>query len=439
MVKAKVSLQSVTNLQQKADAEIEPVESLRKSTDCISEITQCIAEEVDKILAIFPECQDALEIGQDKLQKLQEELKVLEAKLACTPKTTTESVPDGVDAEGNTRYTTRTVPNPDYIALEQEIAELEGKINHLDGLISELDQHVQTLEETRERFERAQTTFLSNQKTINSTCTSLIQKSEHASEQLKRAEEAIQNYLDEQVQLKTVPSHTSIVWNSTSQSYPPTEGNEDKHFWGTWNDYLDRGEIVSTSEFREHDPELVGPGEYAVIGGVYFTKHAINRMWPSQYTNHLFGDNPGEGHETQKQLPPEYRAHMRVESGVGLTYEVKNETTGETRYIKKGEKLQAGEKYVLNNDNGRGIPPTYVLTILNSCTEIDAPSDLEKTLGGEGNPVFFKKKTSKDPYEHIYIDDQIMVATIKKNGKIAVKTVIYKSEGWKAKDIDKYL
>jgi len=218
MVKAKVSLQSVTNLQQKADAEIEPVESLRKSTDCISEITQCIAEEVDKILAIFPECQDALEIGQDKLQKLQEELKVLEAKLACTPKTTTESVPDGVDAEGNTRYTTRTVPNPDYIALEQEIAELEGKINHLDGLISELDQQVQTLEETRERFERAQTTFLSNQETISSTCTSLIQKSEHASNRLKRAEAAIQNYLDEQVQLKAVPSHKSIVWISVSHN-----------------------------------------------------------------------------------------------------------------------------------------------------------------------------------------------------------------------------
>lgn len=218
MVKAKVSLDSVTNLQQKADAEIEPVESLRHSTNCISEITQRIDEEVLKILETIPECQNAIEKGQDKLQELEDELEGLEAELASTPPTITVIESDGVDSEGNTKYTTRTVPNPVYVALEQEIAELECKINHLDGLISELDQQVQTLEETRERFERAQTTFLSNQKTINSTCTSLIRKSEHASEQLKRAEKAIQNYLDEQVQLNAVPSHTSIVWESTSQN-----------------------------------------------------------------------------------------------------------------------------------------------------------------------------------------------------------------------------
>ena len=222
MVKAKVSLQSVTNLQQKADAEIEPVESLRKSTDCISEITQCIAEEVDKILAIFPECQDALEIGQDKLQKLQEELKVLEAKLACTPPTITVSEPDGVDSEGNTKYTTSTVPNPTYIALEQEIDNLESRISRLQDLISVLEEQIQTLDETRKRFETSRTTFLFSQETINSTCTSLIRKSKHASEQLKRAEEAIQNYLDEQVQLNDVPSHTSIVWGHAYPKYTKT-------------------------------------------------------------------------------------------------------------------------------------------------------------------------------------------------------------------------
>lgn len=203
----------------------------------------------------------------------------------------------------------------------------------------------------------------------------------------------------------------------------------ERPFWGTMTDYRERGETVSTTEFG-----TLHPAEYAMIGGVYFSEHAVHRMWPTQYTRHLHHEMGHDGQEGQKTLPGEYRSCMRVEETGELTYAVKNADTKEIRYIEKGDKPKVGEEYVLIDDEGRGIGPESVLAILNSCKEIEYPSNQEERLGVGGNPVFYKDAAERGSDDYIYIDDQVKVVAIKKNGKIAVKTVIFKSDGWRAKD-----
>jgi len=214
MVRVKVDIQSVSHLKNTIGLEIDALQDLKRSTTCIPEILNRIREESAKILETLPVCHEAQQNGQDKLQKLQEELAELEDELARTPPTITVTESDGVDSEGNPRYTTRTVPNPDYTALLAEIQALRAKVNLLRTLLEQLSSEIENLQMTMETFRNASLTISEGSAEIRSTSESLIRKSEHATEQLGRAIVAITDYVEETVNLNSVPNRSAINWQN---------------------------------------------------------------------------------------------------------------------------------------------------------------------------------------------------------------------------------
>ena len=214
MVRVKVDIQSVSHLKDTIGLEIDALQDLKRSTTCIPEILNRIREESAKILETLPVCHEAQQNGQDKLQKLQEELAELEDELARTPPTITVTESDGVDSEGNPRYTTRTVPNPDYTALLEEIQALRAKVNLLRTLLEQLSSEIENLQMTMETFKNASITISEGSAEIHTTSESLIRKSEHATEQLGRAIVAITDYMEETVNLNPVPNRSAINWQN---------------------------------------------------------------------------------------------------------------------------------------------------------------------------------------------------------------------------------
>ena len=69
--------------------------------------------------------------GENKMVRLGQELKRLEAELAKTPPTVTESYSDGY---GNTYY--REVANPAYHALQRAISQVQGRISKVRSVLN---------------------------------------------------------------------------------------------------------------------------------------------------------------------------------------------------------------------------------------------------------------------------------------------------------------
>ena len=217
MSKAKVSLSAVTTFRKNADNEKVAADALNVT---LGNIDKCIAEilkerqkidiEMTKISKAIISVGNKISKINTEIKKLEDELSILRIKLANTDRTITVTHTEevGTDEEGNPIYSSYTTeePNPDYIALEMEIAMVGSKLNEkreklakaesikamLGGVKGNLQKMMEALDASKKQLLAAKTDLQARISQISKCSASAISS-------LIKAEKAIQKYLNEKV------------------------------------------------------------------------------------------------------------------------------------------------------------------------------------------------------------------------------------------------
>lgn len=202
MSKANVNIDDVTSFQNSIKSETETLNGINANfSQQLGEINEQVKLEKKKINVALDNCKKGINKLTIKIEELNEQLELLQAKLAATPPTITTTV---TDDEGNS--STVEEPNPEYLAIQNQIVEIEQKIETLENLlmlfeelqtkatqqIMLLEQVVAQLQELREE--------------IGCQLSQLEGYSEEAISKLKNIEQTLQEYMDTKIEAPNLSS-----------------------------------------------------------------------------------------------------------------------------------------------------------------------------------------------------------------------------------------
>lgn len=207
MSKANVNIDDVTSFQNSIKSETETLNGINANfSQQLAEINEQVKQEKKKINVALDNCKKGINKLTIKIEELNEKLELLQAKLAATPPTITTTI---TDDEGNS--STVEEPNPEYLAIQNQIVEVEQKIETLENLlmlfeelqtkatqqIMLLEQVVAQLQELREE--------------IGSQLSQLEGYSEEAISKLKNIEQTLQEYMDTKIETPDIGAKSSGI------------------------------------------------------------------------------------------------------------------------------------------------------------------------------------------------------------------------------------
>ena len=221
MSKAKVSLSAVTTFRKNADNEKVVADALNATLGSIDKCVAEILKERQKIdVAMTKTSKAIISVGnkisiiKNQIAKLEDKLAILRSKLAATKPTITVTHTEevGTDEEGNPIYSSYTTeePNPEYVAIENEIASVESELSEKRAKLAKAESIKAKLEATKAGMQKMIETLDTSKKELLTAKTSLQAKisqiskcSASAISSLIKAEKAIQKYLNEKVKTVT--------------------------------------------------------------------------------------------------------------------------------------------------------------------------------------------------------------------------------------------
>lgn len=127
--------------------------------------------------------------GENKMVRLGQELKRLEAELEKTPPTVTESYSDG---NGNTYY--REVANPAYYALQRAISQVQGRISKVRSVLNRTNVLKNRIESEKITLNACLTDFDGQKKSALTAFKNIDEKNSLAVKKLKRLTDIILKY-----------------------------------------------------------------------------------------------------------------------------------------------------------------------------------------------------------------------------------------------------
>ena len=286
MAKAKVSVAFVEKFNNAVEKEQTSAGALKSALESVTKIVADIDKELSKISVADQKCKNASQQAAEKRKTLESRLKDLQAKKANTSPTVTVKHYVGDDEDGNPVYREEKKPNPQYQALENEIAICKSKIAKIKEIEGQIKKSIQDLAKAKQTHESAKKHFIEYKRELVEIASTISKKSTSASSQLKKAIAAIRRYMEEYVRISPAPSHTSVAWET---SYSPTYM---EYYYDRGVDDLLAEEIGDTDDVDTHvithstytPPIAPAPPSYESISSV---SQWIKEINPNYYNTDI--------------------------------------------------------------------------------------------------------------------------------------------------------
>lgn len=213
MAKAQVNIESVENFRQTVAQQRETIGELNSNLiSSASEMTDKIAEELEKANQVSGKCEQAKTTLSAKQEEANAQIEDLYSQLASTPETITET---STDEDGNT--TSEEVPNPEYARLQGEIASVQARIDLLNGLQGRLDALMNNLQTQQDLLSVSGAEVLEIIDALSTKSTNFSNLSETAVEKLDKIRETLQDYLDTKITPVYMSAGTAFPHYSSNQ------------------------------------------------------------------------------------------------------------------------------------------------------------------------------------------------------------------------------
>ena len=303
MSKAKVSLSAVTTFRKNADNEKVVADALNATLGSIDKCVAEILKERQKIdVAMTKTSKAIISVGnkisiiKNQIAKLEDKIAILRSKLAATKPTITVTHTEevGTDEEGNPIYSSYTTeePNPEYIAIENEIASVESELSEKRAKLAKAESIKAKLEATKAGMQKMIETLDTSKKELLTAKTSLQAKinqiskcSASATSSLSKAEKAIQKYLNEKVRNIASLQIANIIFPSSLSTRKETSTIYDTDNPDYWYYSAARNAIQNINNYYSQEKTVKHLHASAHFRGVKADERAKKLLSPDELRN----------------------------------------------------------------------------------------------------------------------------------------------------------
>lgn len=138
---------------------------------------------------------------QEIVSQLSEQVTQIASALASTPPTIQVTEQCGTDADGNPIYQTKTIPNPEYAALESELSSLQSELataqeqlSQLQETLSNIEQQISNLQDVVEKCDNSINKLQNDRNRLETTSARLQKATTLASDRLRSIERVVDKY-----------------------------------------------------------------------------------------------------------------------------------------------------------------------------------------------------------------------------------------------------
>ena len=181
-------------------------------------INELLSEEKEKAEKRIEENQRLKQILLQKIEEARQELDELYQQLAITPETIPDQVSCGTDEEGNDIYEEVEIPNPDYIALQNDISDVKARLEKLQALLDELESLTNQLCLEKDVIVNNETKLEGVASTLKAEFNVLVNTSSHAIELLNQIGVVLSVYINKKIEINIMSPNNEGCAFSANQS-----------------------------------------------------------------------------------------------------------------------------------------------------------------------------------------------------------------------------